>query len=336
MNYRKEHDALGEVLVPEACYYGAQTARAISNFDISDETTNQYLSYIRAVVKIKKAAALAHRDLGVLAPDVAESLVKAADEVLAGALNDQFPINVLQGGGGTSTNMNVNEVLANRANEILTGHKGSDKVHPNDHANMGQSTNDVIPAAVKLMTWECLDALYRQTRSFSAALGRKEEAFAAVVKLGRTCLQDAMPLTLGQEFSGYRAVVDRCADRILRVQRQCLNLPIGATAIGTGSGTYEGYTEAFAGHLSAILGQSVTIEENFFDALQNGDVYADAMHAIKTLAMAVSKISTDLRMLGSGSSHSTVTGCPVLGCRKHSARACRHWLLCPSSGFLWP
>ena len=121
MNYRKEHDALGEVLVPESCYYGAQTARAISNFDISDETTNQYRSYIHAVVKIKKAAALAHKDLGVLAPDVADGLVKAADEVLAGALSDQFPINVLQGGGGTSTNMNVNEVLSNRANEILTG-----------------------------------------------------------------------------------------------------------------------------------------------------------------------------------------------------------------------
>lgn len=300
MNYREEHDALGIVQVPEQEYYGAQTARAMENFAISNETTNQYPLYIHAVVQIKKAAARAHADLGVLSPEIAGAIANAADEILDGNLADQFPINVLQGGGGTSTNMNVNEVLANRANELLTGHKGSERVHPNDHVNMGQSTNDVIPAAVKLMAWSCLEQLRQEAVYFSDCLGRKEQEFSSTVKLGRTCLQDAMPITLGQEFSGYRALIDRCIDRIERVQPRCLELPLGGTAIGTGSGTYEGYTDKVARYLSSQLGRTIIIEENFFDALQNGDIYAEVLHAIKMLAVSVSKIATDFRMLCSG------------------------------------
>ena len=300
MNYRKEKDALGTVLVPEQDYYGAQTARAIQNFQISGETTDLYMPYIHAVTMIKKAAAQTHRDLGVLPAEEAEAIEKAADEVLAGKLDGQFPINVLQGGGGTSTNMNVNEVLANRANELLTGHKGFDRVHPNDHVNMGQSTNDVIPAAVKLMSWEYLDALAHQAGQFRDCLADKQAEFSGVVKLGRTCLQDAMPVTLGQEFSGYAAVIDRCIGRIRRVQQDCLSLPIGATAVGTGSGSFEGYTALMRQKLSDLLGRDIRIDENFFDALQNGDIYADILHAIKMLAVSVSKLATDLRLLCSG------------------------------------
>ena len=300
MNTRIVADSLGKVEIPADVYYGAQTERARQNFEISGETTNLYAAYICAIARIKKAAALAHKELGVLAGDVADAIAQAADEVCAGRLAGQFPLNVLQGGGGTSSNMNMNEVIACRANELLTGSKGFERVHPNDHVNMGQSTNDVIPSAVKLMSFEVLGNLAREAAALTASLRAKEKEFASVVKLGRTCLQDAMPVTLGQEFSGYADVIQRAAGRIAAVREQCLAVPMGGTAIGTGSGSYEGYPELLAKYLSRDMGLEVRIEENFFDGFQNGDIYLDIMHAVKALAVAASKIATDFRMLSSG------------------------------------
>lgn len=297
---REERDYLGAVMVPEEVYYGAQTERARLNFDISGETTNEYPLYIRAIALLKKAAAKTNAEIGALDSQVGQAIMDAADEVMEGKLADQFPLNVLQGGGGTSSNMNMNEVLANRANELLTGHKGYDRVHPNDHVNMGQSTNDVIPSAVKLSAWYALGTLYEETVGLTACLEEKSREFAKVVKLGRTCLQDAVPVTLGQEFSGYADLIRRRGEKIRALQAECLKVPMGATAIGTGSGTHEGYQEKIAANIAEIMGQPVSLEENLFDGLQNGDIYLDVMHAIKALAVSVSKIATDFRILSSG------------------------------------
>lgn len=297
---RREKDALGYVEVPDDSYYGAQTERARLNFLISGETTDQYPSYIRAIALIKKAAAMTNLDLGALAPDLADAIIEAANEIIDGKLTGQYPLNILQGGGGTSSNMNLNEVIANRANEILTGHKGSERVHPNNHVNMGQSTNDVIPSAVKLSAWKVLDELYKQSKSTADLLLQKSSEFEEVVKLGRTCLQDAIPITMGQEFSGYATLISRCSEKVADVQAKCLSVPMGATAIGTGSGAHAGYKEKIAENLSRATGLPITIDENLFDGLQNGDIYIDIMHAIKSLAVSISKIATDFRLLSSG------------------------------------
>lgn len=264
------------------------------------ETTNQYMSYIKSVAVLKKAAANTNFELGALDKDIANAIAMAADEIIDGKLEGQFPINVLQGGGGTSSNMNVNEVIANRANEMLTGKKGYDKVHPNDHVNMGQSTNDVIPAAISLCAWEQLEGLYNELLRFCEALGKKSEEFKEVVKLGRTCLQDALPLTLGQEFSGYHDMMKRRAAYIKPIQAECNILPIGATAVGTGLGSYGGYKQLIGVKVGEVLGREISVESNYFDGLQNGDIYLDIMHSIKTIAIGASKIATDLRMLSSG------------------------------------
>ncbi|MDR2932690.1 MAG: aspartate ammonia-lyase [Oscillospiraceae bacterium] len=300
MNYRTESDCLGELQIADDVYYGVQTERARQNFALPGLTTDHYPIYINAVAAIKKAAALAHSELGVLDPIIAEAIGKAVDEIIDGKLAGNFPLHMLQGGGSTSTNMNVNEVIANRANEILTGHKGYDCVHPNDHVNMGQSTNDVIPAAVKLTAYIYASSLVEELERFCTALADKEKEFASIVKLGRTCLQDAMPVTLGQEFSGYRSIISRRAMKLNEAKQDCLALPLGATAIGTGSGSFAGYRERVIPLLSEITDLSLTSEENLFDGLQNADAYLDVMQAVKNAAVAVSKIATDLRLLSSG------------------------------------
>ncbi len=300
MILREEHDSLGTVMVPEEAYYGAQTERARQNFGISQETTEHYPVYIHMIALLKKASARANMELGLLEEDTGKAIMDAANEIMAGKMEGQFPLNVLQGGGGTSSNMNVNEVIANRANEILTGHKGNERVHPNDHVNMGQSTNDVIPSAVKLASWHVLNDLCQESEKLAACLEEKSREFSQVVKLGRTCLQDAVPITLGQEFSGYASLMNRRTQEVKFLQPECLKLPMGATAIGTGSGTYEGYQERIGTCIADLMKQPVTIEENLFDGLQNGDIYLDIMHVIKGVAVSVSKIATDMRILSSG------------------------------------
>ena len=297
---RLEKDSIGEMEMPEAVYYGIQSERARQNFDISGVSMGQYHYFIWAMAAIKKAAAEANKKAGSLDGAIADAICQAADEAMAGKFKDAFPMDIFQGGGGTSANMNMNEVLGNRANEILCGHKGSETVHPNTHVNMGQSTNDVIPAAMKLACYLYLGDLVQSAAGLEKVLAEKEVSFADVVKLGRTCIQDAVPLTLGQEFSGYRGLITRRKKHLQELREKCLEIPLGGTAVGTELSTAEGYLEAVYPALSAIMGVPVAKEENFFDGLQNGDIYEEISCGLKALATGVSKIATDLRMLSSG------------------------------------
>src|SRR4029079_4325376 len=232
MTFRTERDPLGELNVPADAYYGVQTARAVDNFQISDLRAPADL--VTATILIKKAAAEANRDLGRLDAAVASAIVTAADEILSGGLRDQFVVDAYQAGAGTSHNMNANEVLANRAGELLGEARGAyARVHPHDHVNMGQSTNDVFPTATRLALLLGVESLVASARALADTLARKADEFAGVLKTGRTHLQDAVPITLGQEFSGYAECVRRGADDVAAAAQQLEELNIGATAVGT-------------------------------------------------------------------------------------------------------
>jgi aspartate ammonia-lyase len=297
---RIEHDSLGQLQIADDVYYGIQTQRAIGNFDISGHTLDELPVLLRAIAVIKKAAALANRDIGALEGKIADAISQAADEVLAGKFAGAFPIDIFQGGGSTSTNMNVNEVIAHRANEILTGHKGNDVVHPNTHVNMGQSTNDVIPAAMGLSCLTYLKELMASVTHLEECLVAKVEEFKAVVKISRTCIQDAVPITLGQEFSGYLSFIRRQREELEALQSGCAVLPLGATAVGTGLGTFAGYVQKVYEHLAAVTGIAVRINPNLFDGLQNADGYLKISGTLKSLATGLGKFATDLRLMSSG------------------------------------
>ncbi len=297
---RVEVDSLGQITLPDDVYFGIQTQRAIDNFAISGKLMQDYPSFIASIANIKKAAALANKDIGRLTDEQSRAICDAADDVLAGKMADQFPIDIFHGGGGTSINMNLNEVIANRATEILTGQKGYDSIHPNTHVNMGQSTNDVIPAAMKMAIYE---ELKRVEKSLTHALGvlqQKEDDFADVIKLGRTCLQDALPMTLGQMFSGYRTAVDRQIGNIRTVQEQLLELPLPATAIGTCFGASPGFEEALYKNLAEVTGVPFKREKNLYDGLQNADGWIYVSAALKSAASVFNKLSRDLRIMSSG------------------------------------
>ena len=238
---RKEKDMLGELFLPDDVYYGVQTERAKRNFSISGQKISYYPKFLWCLAAIKKAAALANRKAGILEKKIVDAICAAADEIMNGKMDDQFPVDIFQGGGETSANMNINEVIANRANEILTGHKGYDCVHPNNHVNMGQSTNDVIPSAVKMACYLHLVELQTAMGEFKAILRRKIREFKDVVMVARTCLQDAVPITMGQEFSGYLSFIRRQMQEVQKTADTCLDIPLGATAVGTGLGIFPGY-----------------------------------------------------------------------------------------------
>ena len=297
---RKEVDVLGEMMLPDEAYFGIQTQRAVENFAVSGRTAAEVPHYIWSVAALKQAAAKANCHIGALDKTIADAIVQASQEVMDNRFDDQFPIDVFQGGGGTSTNMNANEVIANRANEILTGNKGSEAVHPNTHVNMGQSTNDVIPAAMKMTCRMNLHALIAEVAGLEAMLEEKTQTFDHVVKLARTCLQDAVPITLGQQFSGYLHQTRRLHQALIAANQQTLDLPLGATAVGTGLSTHEGYLEQVYVELQAITNEPFVAEENFFDGLQNGDAYLEVAAQLKKLAAFLSKMATDFRIQGSG------------------------------------
>ncbi|HEU4937175.1 MAG TPA: aspartate ammonia-lyase [Vicinamibacterales bacterium] len=299
MKFRIERDPLGDVRVPADAYYGAQTRRAAENFPISGLTAPPEL--IVATVHIKKAAAEANAALGRLPRDLANAIVRAADEVLNGKLRDQFVVDVYQAGAGTSHNMNTNEVLANRAAELLGGKRGEyDRVHPNDHVNMSQSTNDVFPTATRLALLSMVGPLLEAAAHLARGLSNKSRAFADVLKTGRTHLQDAVPITLGQEFSGYAANIEHAADSVAAVSNQLLELNLGATALGTGLNAGDDYTERAVERLKAYTDQSVRPAANKFRVTQSmGDVLAFSA-ALRRLAVEVNKVASDLRLLSSG------------------------------------
>lgn len=299
-NTRIESDSIGEIAVPADKYWGAQTQRSLQNFDIGTEKMPAAL--VRALGIQKKACALANIDLGVMDKELGDAIIKAADEVINGSLADQFPLVVWQTGSGTQTNMNANEVISNRAIEILGGTIGSKTpVHPNDHVNMGQSSNDTFPTAMHIAAAEEINkTLIPSLEKLEKALKDKEEAFKSLVKNGRTHMQDATPLTLGQEFSGYRTQITYGIKRVKTATQWLYPLAQGGTAVGTGINSKAGFDTKVAEKVAEITGLPFVTAENKFEALAAHDAIVDASGALNVLAASLMKIANDIRLLGSG------------------------------------
>ncbi|QKF81540.1 aspartate ammonia-lyase [Halarcobacter ebronensis] len=297
---RKDSDFLGEVEISNDVYYGVQTLRAMQNFNVSGLSHYEMNEYIQSIALIKKAAALANYDSKALNKEIKEAICEACDEIIKGKHSSSFPIDVIQGGGGTSSNMNVNEVVACRANEILTGIKSYSKVHPNTDVNMGQSTNDVIPSAMKIATYKNLDQLLEPLDILEKTLKNRQKKYENILRLGRTCLQDALPMTFGQYFSGYISFVQRMKKKVENLKKECLELPLGATAIGTSLSVQPKYLENIYKHLKKESNINFRKEENFFDGLQNADLYIEISATLKRVATTLSKMATDFRILSSG------------------------------------
>ncbi len=297
---RKEKDALGEVLVPEDKYYGAQTQRAVENFKVGQERFPR--EFIKAHAIVKKAAARVNQKLGLLEKHIAEAIEQAADEVIAGKWDDHFPLVIWQSGSGTQFNMNMNEVIANRAIELLGGTIGTKSpVHPNDHVNMSQSTNDTFPTSMHIAAILTLkERLHQPLVDLQKALEAKAEAFKDIIKIGRTHLMDATPLTLGQEFSGYAFQVQQAHEAIASTIKHLSELPIGGTAVGTGLNTKKGYDQMMVEEISAITGHKFRVARNKFAGLAAHDALVELSGALKTLAGALFKIANDIRWLASG------------------------------------
>ena len=296
---RIERDALGEVAVPAWAYWGAQTQRAVANFPVSGERIP--VGLVRALGLVKRAAAVANRDLGELPADLADAVAVAAAEVAAGRWDEHFPVDVFQTGSGTSWHMNANEVIANRACELLGAPLGRRApVHPNDHVNRGQSSNDVIPTAIQLANRRAAAGLADELGRLAAALEAKSAQFADVIKLGRTHLQDAVPMTLGQEVSGWAAQVAAGRDRIVGTFPRLEELPIGGTAVGTGLGAHPGFAPRVVALLAEATGLPLRISPNRFAALAARDPQVEFMGAANSVAVALARIAHDLRLLASG------------------------------------
>src|SRR5512138_2792258 len=297
---RLESDSMGKIEVPSNVYWGAQTQRSLLHFNIGRDVMPPEL--IRAFGILKKACALVNQDLGKLPPDKAKLIVQAADEVIAGKLADQFPLRIWQTGSGTQTNMNVNEVLSNRAIEIAGGQMGTKTpIHPNDHVNMSQSSNDTFPAAMHIAAAERVQkALIPAIQSVRHAIDVKAREFADVVKIGRTHLQDAVPLTVGQEFSGWASLLERDITRLEQALDGLCDLAIGGTAVGTGLNTHPEFAERAAKKISELTGLPFRSHPNKFAALASHDELVFAQGALHTLAASLVKIANDIRWLASG------------------------------------
>ena len=300
ITYRAERDSMGEFQVPANAYYGANTMRAVLNFPISDLRFGR--SFIRALGQIKQAAAQVNADLDLLDPDLARAVSAAAQEVIDGKLDDQFVVDIFQTGSGTSTNMNVNEVISNRAIEMLGGELGSrSPVHPNDHVNIGQSSNDVIPTAIHISALKAIhDDLIPAMRQLQEGLEQKADEFMPVIKTGRTHLQDATPVRLGQEFRGYAGQIDRGVARLRHAERELSEVALGGTAVGTGVNTHPQFARRVCARLSETLGIEVRETSNHFQAQSALDNVVQASGALKTIAVSLMKICNDIRWLGSG------------------------------------
>jgi aspartate ammonia-lyase len=298
-NVRMEHDFLGDREVPADAYYGVQTLRGSENFPITGYRIHPAL--IRAMGIVKKAAALANRDTGHLDAKIADAIATAADDVIAGKLDAWFIVDPIQGGAGTSINMNTNEVIANRALELLGHPKGKyEVVSPNSHVNMAQSTNDSFPTGVHLATLDLGKKLVEELRLLHAAFAAKEKEFDGIIKMGRTHLQDAVPIRLGQEFGAYRRVIGRDIERIRGVGKDLVQVNMGATAVGTGLNADPAYILAVVKYLADLSGWPIRTAEDLVDATQNTDGYTEVSAALKVCMMNLSKIANDLRLMASG------------------------------------
>ncbi|AIC46919.1 aspartate ammonia-lyase [Rhodoluna lacicola] len=298
---RLEHDLLGELEVPESAYWGVHTARAVKNFNISGVSIGHYRSFVRALGYIKEASALANHELGELSTDLFEPIRQACIEVRDGKFDSEFVVDAIQGGAGTSTNMNANEVIANRALEIVGHKKGEYQfIHPLNHVNISQSTNDVYPTAIKVSLIIELNALLAEMKLLRESFAAKASEFASVIKMGRTQLQDAVPMTLGQEFSTYDITMGEDEARIREVIRLLSEINLGGTAIGTQLNTPDGYARSVTKHLSQITEHEFLLAENLIEATQDTGVFVSASSVMKRVAVKLSKIANDLRLLSSG------------------------------------
>ena len=299
IQYRSEHDSVGERSVPKDVYYGVQSLRAAENFPITGLAVHP--EQINSIAEIKKASAITNLEIGLLDKRVADAIVRACDEIAAGRLHEAFIVDPIQGGAGTSLNMNANEVIANRAIELLGGEKGDCAlVNPNDHVNYGQSTNDVFPSAGKLAVLKLLVRAQIQLERLSEALEAKAEEFDDVLKMGRTQMQDAVPIRLGQEFRAYSRAVRRDIARFERAKDEMRRLNMGGTAIGTGINADERYLRRIIPNLSKVTGLELVQASDLIDATQNLDGLVAVSGAVKTCAVNLSKMSNDLRLMSSG------------------------------------
>jgi fumarate hydratase, class II len=300
MKFRTENDSMGSMKIPENAYYGAQTSRASENFKISE--LRMPGEFISAVALIKKCAAQTHLEIGLLDRKISETIQKVADEIIDDKLQDQFIVDVFQTGSGTSTNMNVNEVIAGRANEILAGKRGGKSpVHPNDHVNLGQSSNDVIPSAIHISALKLLSAkLVPSLEQLCVALLQKSFEFKSIKKIGRTHLQDAIPLTLGDEFSGYARQIKLGIERIENVKNRLMNLALGGTAVGTGLNAHPEFAKKTIELIAKETNISFSEAVNHFEAQAAQDTAVETSGVLKTIAVSLIKISNDIRWLSSG------------------------------------
>ncbi len=296
--YRIEKDSLGEVKVPEEALYGAQTMRAVHNFPISGMLP--YRAFIWSMAAIKRAAATVNRELSLLDPELAQAIDQAAGEVMEGKWDDQFVVDPFQAGAGTSQNMNTNEVIANRASVLMGGELGKYRVHPNDHVNMAQSTNDTIPTAIRLGCLWRLQELLSVVNELASALSDKAEEFDGIVKSGRTHLQDAVPVRLGQEFGGYATAVARDADRLERAAKGLRRLGIGGTATGTGLNAHPQYASKMVEQLTQLTGLALEASDNLFESMQSMADMVEFSAAMRTLAVTLTRVANDFRLLSSG------------------------------------
>ena len=301
MKYRMEHDLLGEREVPMDAYYGVHTLRALENFPISGIPISTYPNMVRALACVKQACALANNELELLDERVTDAIVNACEEIRAGKLHSQFAVDVIQGGAGTSTNMNANEVIANRALELLGFARGEYKqIHPLEHVNMSQSTNDVYPTAIKVALYFEIDELIAAMEILKVSFAEKAEEFKDILKMGRTQLQDAVPMTLGQEFSTYAVMLDEDQQRLREAASLIREINLGATAIGTGINAHPDYAALARKHLSEVTGIPYITAGNLVEATQDAGAFVQLSGVLKRVAVKLSKICNDLRLLSSG------------------------------------
>jgi aspartate ammonia-lyase len=300
-SYRVEHDSLGEREIPNSAYYGVQTVRALENFAISGVPLRNFAHFVNALAYVKKGAAIANAELKAMDPAIADAIARACDEILDGKLHDHFVVDMMQGGAGTSTNMNANEVIANRGLELMGHAKGEYKyLHPNDHVNCSQSTNDAYPTAIKLAVIFSLKDTLAAMAELRTSLQMKEKEFGHVVKMGRTENQDAVPMTLGQEFGAYAVMIHTAMAALGRSAEEFYELNMGATAIGTGLNSPPGYADRVTMHLAELTGLPLTKAANLVEATQDSGSFAQMAATLKRAAVQVSKICNDLRWLSSG------------------------------------
>lgn len=301
MSKRKEHDFIGELEIDDDVYYGIQTLRAVENFHITNEKLSDFPIFINAIAQVKKAAALANCELGILSVEIKDAICKACDKIISGEYHDQFVVDMIQGGAGTSTNMNANEVIANIALEIMGHNKGEYQYcHPNDHVNLSQSTNDAYPTALRIALYERLSGLTESMKILKESFGKKSEEFKDILKMGRTQLQDAVPMTLGQEFKTFESMINKDIERMLDARNLVRVINLGGTAIGTGINSHPNYKETVEKKIQEVTGRPFITAADLIEATQSTGPYVQISGVLKRVCVKLSKICNDLRLLSSG------------------------------------